>query len=113
MTMTLFRAERPGECGIVATDDRGLISSFEEKPAVPKTSLANAGIYLMRRRVSSLLPEKRPSDIGYDLLPACVGRMYGWLWTGLMIDIGNPESYARASAAWARKQGLGDPAMGK
>jgi mannose-1-phosphate guanylyltransferase len=105
VTMTLFRAQRPGECGIAEMDEHGLICGFEEKPVVPKSSLANAGIYIMRKDIRLRLPHRRPSDIGYDVLPACVGEMYGWLWEGMMIDIGNPESYALASEVWAGRQG--------
>ena len=104
LTMALFRTERPRECGVAEMDEAGLITSFEEKPTLPKSSLANAGIYVMRPGIQRLLPHTQPSDIGFHLLPRCLGEMYGWLWEGLLMDIGNPQAYARAQELWARKQ---------
>lgn len=104
VTMALFRSERPKECGIAEMDDSGRIISFEEKPAVPKSSFANGGIYLMRTGIHAYLPRMKPSDIGFDLLPRCLGQMYGWLWEGLLFDIGNPESYLLAQKEWAARE---------
>jgi len=101
-TMALFRSERPKECGIVETDESGLILGFEEKPLIPKSTLSNAGIYVMRAGIHSLLPQTKPADIGFDLLPKCLGNLYGWLWEGLLIDIGNPNSYAQAQQKGGR-----------
>jgi len=47
-----------------------------------------------------VLPEKMPSDIGSDLLPLLVGRMYGYAIKDYLIDIGSPEKYARAQDEW-------------
>lgn len=103
MTMALFLSERPEECGVAEMDEKGLITSFEEKPTAPRSALANAGVYVMRARVHSLLPRIKPSDIGFDLLPRCLGDMYGWRWDGLLKDIGNPLAYAQAQSLWAGK----------
>jgi mannose-1-phosphate guanylyltransferase len=115
VTMALFRTEKPRECGVAEMDEGGLITSFEEKPALPKSSLANAGIYVLRSGIQHLLPHTQPSDIGFHLLPRCLGEMYGWLWDGLFMDIGNPHAYARAQElrlgkqeAWDRSES-GDP----
>ncbi len=104
ITMALFQTGRPRECGIAEMDGTGRILSFEEKPAAPKSPLANGGIYVMRAGIELLLPFQKPSDIGFDLLPRCLGEMHGWLWEGLLMDIGTPEAYARAQEAWARRQ---------
>ena len=48
--------------------------SFEEKPAAPRSDLANAGMYAFRRSVLDLVPENPPSDIGTHLLPRLVRR---------------------------------------
>lgn len=102
VTMALFRTERPRECGIVELDSHGAVVGFEEKPAIPKSAYANAGVYVMRSGIRSRLPGRIPSDIGFDLLPQCLGELHGWLWEGLLMDIGNPLSYARAQELWAR-----------
>lgn len=103
ITMALFLSGRPKECGVAEMDESGLIASFEEKPAAPKSMLANAGVYVMRGGVHSLLPHTKPADIGFDLLPRCLGEMYGWRWDGLLTDIGTPRAYAQAQRLWAGK----------
>ncbi len=104
ISLALFPSTRPQECGVAEMDRSALITSFEEKPTAPKSSLANAGVYVMRAGVRSHLPLSKPADIGFDLLPRCLGQMYGWLWPGLLIDIGNPRAYARAQELWPGKQ---------
>jgi mannose-1-phosphate guanylyltransferase len=103
VSVVLFHPENPRECGVAEVGDGGVLLSFEEKPAVPKSSLASGGVYMMRSGVRSLWPDKVPSDIGGDLLPRCLGSAYGWVWDGLLIDVGTPAGYARAQDAWAWK----------
>ena len=99
VTMALFRSDRPAECGIATLGEGGRILSFEEKPAEPRSSLANGGVYVMRSDIRSRLPGKLPSDIGFDLLPRCLGEMYGFLYEGVLIDVGTPARYALAQEA--------------
>lgn len=104
VTMALFRTERPSECGIVEINEEGRILSFEEKPAAPRSCLANGGIYVMRSDIMERLPVKPVSDIGFDLLPQCLGEMYGFLWNSVLIDIGTPKSYVLAQDTWSRRR---------
>jgi mannose-1-phosphate guanylyltransferase len=101
-TMALFRSDRPAECGVVETGADGAVLSFEEKPANPKSNLVNAGVYAMGSGIRTRLPDRTPSDIGFDLIPQCLGSLRGWLWEGLMLDIGTPRSYASAQELWRR-----------
>ncbi len=103
VTMTLFRTETPTQCGIVETAPDGRVVSFEEKPAVPKSNLANAGVYVMRAGIRELLPEKIPADIGFDLLPRCMGSMRAWTPDCFLMDMGTPQTYAAAQEQWAKR----------
>jgi mannose-1-phosphate guanylyltransferase len=104
LTLALFRPANPEECGVVELNADGKIASFEEKPAKPRSPLANGGIYLMRTAaVEPRLPASLPADIGRHLLPACLDSMYGWEWPGMLIDIGSPELYHRGQEAWASR----------
>ncbi len=104
MSVVLFRPQNPRDCGVTEIGDGGVLLSFEEKPAVAKSSLASGGVYLMRAGVRSQIPDHLPSDIGRHLLPRCIGTAHGWEWDGLLIDVGTPASYARAQRAWVQKQ---------
>jgi mannose-1-phosphate guanylyltransferase len=99
-TLSVFRAPRPSECGIVEVRD-GVVSGFEEKPAHPRSDLANAGMYAFSPVVLGLIDGPNPRDIGYDLLPALVGRSRVVdIGDAYLTDIGTPEALARATREW-------------
>ncbi|HTV54435.1 MAG TPA: nucleotidyltransferase family protein [Terriglobia bacterium] len=100
LTMGLFRSPKPEDCGIVTLTDAGLISSFEEKPERPRTNLANAGIFLARRKLFEYLPASGFADLGKDVLPKLVGEMWGQVLDGYLLDIGTLENYQRALSDW-------------
>jgi mannose-1-phosphate guanylyltransferase len=73
-TLSVFRAPRPSECGIVEVAADGRVVGFVEKPAEPPSDLANAGMYAFHPGVLDEIPDGTPRDIGFDLLPRLVGR---------------------------------------
>lgn len=100
-TLTAFHAPRPSECGILEVDDGGRLVGFEEKPARPRSDLANAGLYAFDREVLDLIDVPDPCDIGLHLLPRLVGRarVIGIGETYLR-DIGTPQALAEARSSW-------------
>ena len=104
LTMAVFETDRPTECGIAEMEESGRVTAFEEKPHHPRSLLANGGIYVMRSDIRTRLLSGSVSDIGFDLLPRCIGEMYGFLWQGILIDIGNPSGYTLAQELWCRRQ---------
>lgn len=100
LSMALFRANHPEQCGIAALDDEMRITEFTEKPKNPKSNLANAGIYIANRKIFDIFPDKKPLDFGNDVLPLLTGKMYGHEITSYLIDIGTPENYAKAQNEW-------------
>ena len=101
--VAVFHAPRPEACGILEVVD-GVMTAFEEKPAAPRSDLANAGLYAFRRSVLDLIPDGLPVDIGTHLLPRLVGRAVAVPVGGaFLIDIGTPEALARAEAEWAQR----------
>lgn len=99
MTMLLFRAPDPRACGIAVMDANGLITDFEEKPAEPKSDLANAGVYAVTAAAWREIAAMRAFDIGFDILPRFVGRMQGHLHVGYHRDIGTLAALDGARAA--------------
>ena len=101
LSMALFHASRPRECGIAALDENSRIVEFEEKPAQPKSNLANAGLYIARRQIFDYLPQTNGLlDFGKDVLPQLIGKMYGWQTEGYLLDIGTIENYEKANKEW-------------
>ena len=98
VTMLLFHAPNPSACGIVELDPAGRIIDFVEKPAVPKSDLANGGIYVFRRDAFQEIAAMGAFDIGFEVLPKFVGRMRGFVHDGYHLDVGTLEAYERAKA---------------
>ncbi|HEV8607754.1 MAG TPA: nucleotidyltransferase family protein [Tepidisphaeraceae bacterium] len=96
MTMLLFRAPYPERCGIAKMDDSARIIEFVEKPKNPRTNLANGGIYALSAAAYHEMADMNRFDLGFDVLPAFVGRMFGWIWQGYHQDIGTIEARDQA-----------------
>jgi len=76
------------------SDNRVL--SLKEKPTY--THYANAGIYLMKREVISLIPRNEPFN-ATDLIEKVIlknGRVVSYTFLGYWLDIGRHEDYKRA-----------------
>lgn len=95
-TLGLFRTPDPCQCGIVTLDERGIITSFEEKPVCPRSNLAFAGLLVASPAIFDFIPDQVPCDLGHDVLPRLIGRMVGVEINAYLRDIGSPESYAQA-----------------
>jgi mannose-1-phosphate guanylyltransferase len=100
-TLTAFHTPRPSACGILEVDDNGDLVGFEEKPARPRSDLANAGLYAFSREVLDLVDGPEPCDIGTHLLPRLVGRArVVSIGDAYLRDIGTTEALAEARATW-------------
>jgi len=100
VTMGLFRTPTPEQCGIVELNSEGLVTSFQEKPAQPRSNLANAGVLVASPELISHIPEETCVDLGHHVLPGLVGRMYGYVIDQYLQDIGTMESYLSALREW-------------
>jgi mannose-1-phosphate guanylyltransferase len=99
-TLTVFRAPRPSECGVVEVAD-SLVVGFAENPSEPRSDLANAGMYAFSPALLDEIPDILPADIGSDLLPRLVGRARVLsIGDCRFIDIGTPDALARARNEW-------------
>jgi mannose-1-phosphate guanylyltransferase len=96
MTMMLFHTPYPKQCGIADLDATGKILSFEEKPAEPKSDLANAGLYVVDADAYREIADRNVFDFGFDILPTFLGRMSGFDFEGYHRDIGNLDALAQA-----------------
>ncbi len=99
ITMLLYHAPDPRACGIADLDLRGRVIAFEEKPAEPRSDLANAGVYAVTGAAWREIAAMNAFDLGFDVLQRFVGRMRGHIHGGYHRDIGNLEALAAAREA--------------
>jgi mannose-1-phosphate guanylyltransferase len=109
-TLGVYQVSEPSRCGIVNTDANALITKFVEKPRRPPTNLAFSGLMIASPAVLDEIPPKLPADLGFDLFPRLVSRMYAFPITDYLMDIGTMERYEAAQAEWTysacRDQGI-------
>lgn len=89
--------------GVIAIDDNNKITSFEEKPKKPKSTLVSMGIYSFPAKYVSLIDKYLNSDDAKSDEP---GNYIGWLtenndvlsyvWSGKWFDIGDFKSLEKA-----------------
>ncbi len=106
LTLGLFRASRPEVCGIAELDERGIVTGFEEKPVIPRSNLASAGIMIANPLIFDFIPRHPVVDLGTHILPRLGGRMYGYLIREYLLDIGTLEQYERAQREWVSPESL-------
>ena len=107
-TLGVFKTTTPKRCGIVETDDSGVVIDFVEKPDNPKSDLAAAGVYMTDSRIFDYYPPDLNKisglDLGFDVIPNLVGKIKAYQIKEFLIDIGTSESYENAQKEWAVKR---------
>jgi mannose-1-phosphate guanylyltransferase len=99
-TLTAFHSENPSAGGVIEIDEASRMTGFTEKPPQPTSDLVNAGMYAFSPAVLDEIRQDPPVDIGYNLLPALVGRARVVPVEGYFRDIGTPEAYRQARKEW-------------
>jgi len=100
MTMMSFRTDTPSSCGILELDERGVVFGFHEKSALPLGNLANGAVYLLSPELLRMMRGElsTASDFSTEVLHRLVGRIYTYETGETFVDVGTPDSYARANA---------------
>ncbi|HXX22861.1 MAG TPA: nucleotidyltransferase family protein [Terriglobia bacterium] len=99
-TLAVCRVPDPRRSGIAVVDEGGVVRQFIEKPENPPGNLAFGGILLARPQLLESIPQHGPADLGRDVLPRLVNRMFAYLITDYHLDVGTPESYLAAQTGW-------------
>ncbi len=98
-TVVLARHAETFEFGVVGLDERGDVTSWDEKPVVER--LVSAGTYVMEpATLAHLEPSAHVNlpELVMTLLRARL-RVRGYVHPGYWYDIGRPADYERACAA--------------
>lgn len=98
MTMALFETDNPQSCGIVTTDETGIVTRFEEKVRNPSGTRANAAIYIIEQKIIDLCEELDKSfvDLSTEIIPNLVGQIHSYFISGYHRDIGSVEALQKA-----------------
>ena len=100
LTMLTFTTDDPQSCGIVKTNEKGVVTEFFEKVKNPPGNQANGAVYVFDNDLFSEIKNINPeaSDFSSEILPKLVGKIYAWHTDEPYIDIGTPERLQEARA---------------
>ena len=96
--------------GVVELDSQGRIVGFEEKPAVPRSTLVAVGLYYLPKPTLPCVKRYLEQGNGKDAPGYYVQWLhsqlpvYGYLLEGDWFDIGDLESYRQADELMKRKE---------
>ncbi len=107
-TVALVSVPDAREYGSVSVDKDGRVLKFEEKtPSYSKSSLVNAGVYVLSPEILNFIPRRGPASLERAVFPVLAKRnaMWSWQHTGYWHDIGRIPEYVRANMDMLQKQG--------
>lgn len=98
ITMMTFVTDAPESCGIVETDENGVVQAFHEKVANPPGNNANAAVYILSQEAQAFVGaiDKEIIDFSTEILPHFLGRINTFQNRVYHRDIGSPEQLALA-----------------
>jgi len=99
-TLGVYEVTDPSRCGIITANSRDIIESFVEKPQLPTSNLAFSGLMIATPALLDVIPERVPSDIGFDVLPKLKNQMLAFRISDYLIDVGTMENYQKAQTTW-------------
>jgi len=95
-TLWLQREANASRFGSVELDGDGRVVRFLEK-AGDTAGLISCGVYVVERAVIDRIPTGRAVSLERDIFPGLAGHdLYGVVGNGIFLDIGTPESLAKA-----------------
>ena len=113
LTMLTFRASDPSSCGVVETDERGVMTALHHKVANPPSDLANAATYVFTPElVDRVAHDDGVLDFSAETLPLLVGDVMTYHTLQPYTDIGTLLGYLRAAGGWNFPRPISDDACG-
>lgn len=81
---------------VIISDDNSILG-FEEKGEEGKEGVINAGVYLLNHSIIEEIPVNKAVSLEKEVFPYLVDKdFYGYISQGNFLDIGTPESLAKA-----------------
>jgi D-glycero-alpha-D-manno-heptose 1-phosphate guanylyltransferase len=96
VSMAVVRVEDSSRYGTVQIDRNQKVIGFLEKAGSNGPGLVNGGVYVFSPQVLQYIPDGR-SSLEKEVFPHLLGQgVYAYEQSGMFIDIGTPEDYAKA-----------------
>jgi mannose-1-phosphate guanylyltransferase len=99
-TLGIHQVPDPTRCGIITMDKNAVIQEFAEKPLQPVSNWAFAGVMIAGAELFNFIPDHRPADLGFDVLPKMIGKMAAYRSSEYLLDIGTIANYQNAQQSW-------------
>lgn len=100
-TIALYNVEDPNRYGTVKLTKENKITQFVEKAPIGKapSNFINAGVYVLDPKIFDYIPPGRPVSIEREVFPKLAeqGKLFGYIFNDVWIDIGKPEDYLKAN----------------
>lgn len=98
-SLLLTGVDDTGRYGRVSLDAEDRVVEFQEKGPCEGPGWINAGVYLLEKAVIQGIPPDRECSLEREVFPGLIGcGLLGYRGGGRFLDIGTPESFARAPA---------------
>lgn len=99
ITMMTFESPTPETCGIVETDDDGVVLAFHEKSNKPPGNQANGAVYLLEPEILKwILGNPSIRDFSTEVIPNFIGSITTWHNQGIHRDIGELQMLLKAQS---------------
>lgn len=96
-SLLLTHVHNTNRYGRVEVNKSGFVTWFSEKSKNVGPGWINAGVYIFKKDLLEIIPPDKFFSLEKHLLPELAGKkLYGYTCRGELLDIGTPESYARA-----------------
>lgn len=99
--VVLSHQDDTSQYGRVECGPNGSILGFHEKQEGAGPGWINAGIYVLDWTRLLHLPAARPVSVEREAFPGWVPDLRGFPCRGVFLDVGTPESYAKAATFFA------------
>ena len=102
-TIALHKVEDPSRYGVAELIKENRIKRFIEKPSpeTAPTNLINAGVYVFSPKIFKYIPKGRTISLEREVFPELAeeGKLYGYVFDGLWVDMGKTEDYLTLNKA--------------
>lgn len=98
-TIALHSVKEPSRYGVAELTNENRVKKFIEKPSpgTAPTNLINAGVYILSPEIFDYIPKNQKVSLEREIFPKLVkkGKLYGYVFHGLWMDIGKLEDYLK------------------